>query len=144
MTASHPKTPHTARSASAIVWPDAQRQQQFESWLAALAPGFGIDVGTLQPASADASFRRYFRVQALAGPLIIMDAPPPLEDVRPFMHVAGLISTAGLHGPRVLEFDAALGFLLLTDLGRCHPMTRPCWRVNWRCSPSGAWRASAA
>jgi len=118
MTASHPKTPHTARSASAIVWPDAQRQQQFESWLAALAPGFGIDVGTLQPASADASFRRYFRVQALAGPLIIMDAPPPLEDVRPFMHVAGLISTAGLHGPRVLEFDAALGFLLLTDLGR--------------------------
>ena len=118
MTASHPIAPHTARSTPAIVWPDAQRQQQFESWLAALAPGFGIDVGTLHPASADASFRRYFRVQAQAGPLIIMDAPPPLEDVRPFMHVAGLISTAGLHGPRVLAFDAALGFLLLTDLGR--------------------------
>jgi N-acetylmuramate 1-kinase len=46
-----------------------------------------------------------------------MDAPPPLEDVRPFVHVAGLIGAAGLHGPEVLEADAAQGFLLLTDLG---------------------------
>jgi len=46
-----------------------------------------------------------------------MDAPPPQEDVRPFVHVAGLIAAAGLHAPRVLEADAANGFLLLDDLG---------------------------
>jgi N-acetylmuramate 1-kinase len=60
-----------------------------------------------------------------------MDAPPPQEDVRPFVHVAGLIGAAGLHGPAVLECDAAQGFLLLTDLGgrlyltRCARPTRP-------------------
>ena len=46
-----------------------------------------------------------------------MDAPPPQEDVRPFVHVAGLIAAAGLHAPRVLEADAEHGFLLLDDLG---------------------------
>jgi aminoglycoside/choline kinase family phosphotransferase len=46
-----------------------------------------------------------------------MDAPPPLEDVRPFVHVAGLLHDAGLHAPRVLQADAEQGFLLLTDLG---------------------------
>jgi hypothetical protein len=46
-----------------------------------------------------------------------MDAPPPQEDVRPFVHVAGLIANAGLHAPRVLQADTTQGFLLLTDLG---------------------------
>ncbi len=46
-----------------------------------------------------------------------MDAPPPQEDVRPFVHVAGLIADAGLHAPRVLAADATHGFLLLDDLG---------------------------
>jgi N-acetylmuramate 1-kinase len=111
--------PATAAAAPApIDWPDAGRQAAFSGWLQAIAPRHGLDAATLAPASADASFRRYFRVQAAAGPLIVMDAPPPLEDVRPFVRIAGLIEHAGLHGPRVLEADAALGFLLLTDLGR--------------------------
>ncbi len=79
----------------------------------------------LAPASADASFRRYFRV-TLAAPhvvapqaatLIAMDAPPPMEDCRPFVHVASLLRAAGVNAPRVLAQDLALGFLLLDDLG---------------------------
>ena len=101
-----------------VHWPDPQRQVAFEHWLAALAPQFGIDATTLAPASADASFRRYLRVQAGGRSLVVMDAPPPQEDVRPFVHVAGLIEAAGLHAPQVLAADEAQGFLLLSDLGR--------------------------
>lgn len=101
-----------------IAWPDTARRAAFEGWLAAVAPRHGLDPATLTPASADASFRRYFRIAGGGTSFIVMDAPPPQEDVRPFMHVAGLISAAGLHAPKVLEADADRGFLLLTDLGR--------------------------
>ncbi len=100
-----------------IAWPSTQRQAHFERWLAAIAGRHGLDPATLRPASADASFRRYLRVQGSQASLIVMDAPPPLEDVRPFVHVAGLIAQAGLHAPRVLELEVEQGFLLLTDLG---------------------------
>ena len=79
----------------------------------------------LAPASADASFRRYFRAtlnepHALAPDattLIAMDAPPPMENCRPFVHVASLLRAAGVHAPQVLAQDLERGFLLLTDLG---------------------------
>jgi len=100
-----------------IPWPDAARQHAFEQWLEAIAPRHGLQPQTLAPASADASFRRYLRIAGAAGHRIIMDAPPPQEDVRPFVQVAGYIGAAGLHGPQVLECDAAQGFLLLSDLG---------------------------
>jgi aminoglycoside/choline kinase family phosphotransferase len=103
-----------------IVWAHAERQAAFERWIAGVAPRHGLDLTSLAPASADASFRRYLRVgaaTAASGSLIVMDAPPPLEDVRPFVHVAALAAAAGLHVPRVLEADAERGFLLLTDLG---------------------------
>jgi len=75
-------------------------------------------VASLRPASSDASFRRYLRADLRAGgSVVVMDAPPPQEDVRPFVHVAGLIAEAGLHAPRVLEADPDHGFLLLDDLG---------------------------
>jgi aminoglycoside/choline kinase family phosphotransferase len=78
----------------------------------------GLVVTSLRLASSDASFRRYLRVDlAAGGSVVVMDAPPPQEDVRPFIHVAGLIERAGLHAPRILEADAAQGFLLLDDLG---------------------------
>src|SRR5205085_976019 len=78
-----------------------------------------------EPASEDASFRRYFRVtperaSTLRGghaTMIAMDAPPPMEDCRPFVHVAGLLRDAGVHAPEVLAQDLEHGFLLLTDLG---------------------------
>jgi hypothetical protein len=101
-----------------IAWPDAQRRDAFHRWLEAVAPRHALQPATLAPASADASFRRYFRVRAGDGSLIVMDAPPPHEDVRPFVHVAKLIGAAGLHGPEVLECDAGQGFVLLSDLGR--------------------------
>ena len=105
-------------SPATIVWPDASRHAAFEAWITPLAAAHGLDLNTLAPASADASFRRYFRIEGNAGSCIVMDAPPPQEDVRPFLHVAGLIEAAGLHAPRVLAADESLGFLLLDDLGR--------------------------
>jgi len=108
-------------AATKIVWSHAARQAAFERWIAAIAPRHGLRLDSLAPASADASFRRYLRLDADAaegGSLIVMDAPPPQEDVRPFVHVAGLAAAAGLHAPRVLEADVDHGFLLLTDLGR--------------------------
>jgi aminoglycoside/choline kinase family phosphotransferase len=73
----------------------------------------------IEPASSDASFRRYFRLQFDdgTGSRIIMDAPPDKEDCGPFIHVAGLLGEAGLNVPRVLAQDLANGFLLLPDLG---------------------------
>ena len=79
-----------------IAWGDAARQTAFERWIAGVAPRHGLDLASLAPASADASFRRYLRVAASdCGHLIVMDAPPPQEDVRPFVHVAGLAAAAG-------------------------------------------------
>lgn len=71
----------------------------------------------LEPASADASFRRYFRVFAHAQTYIAMDAPPQREDSAPFVKVAGLLRDAGLNAPEVIAADLQQGFLLLTDLG---------------------------
>ncbi len=102
----------------AVSWPSVLRQAEFERWLAALVPVHALRPRTLTVASADASFRRYLRLQAGSGSLIVMDAPPPLEDVRPFVRVAALIAEAGLFAPRVLAADADHGFLLLTDLGQ--------------------------
>ncbi|RXN86281.1 aminoglycoside phosphotransferase [Achromobacter aloeverae] len=72
----------------------------------------------MAPASSDASFRRYFRLDAGPRSLIVMDAPPAHEDCRPFIHVAGLLEHAGLNVPRILAQDLDQGLLLLTDLGR--------------------------
>ncbi len=73
---------------------------------------------SLRPASADASFRRYFRVDGSdGGTYIVMDAPPPNEDVRPFIHVAGLFADTGVSVPAILAQDVERGFLLLSDLG---------------------------
>lgn len=94
-----------------------RRLELLRDWLVALAPEHDLHVETLRPASADASFRRYFRIDAGAASLIAMDAPPDKEDVRPFIHVARLLRDAGLNAPQVLARDVARGFLLLTDLG---------------------------
>ena len=114
-------TPSSSAGPSAatppVDWPDAARRAAFERWLGTLG-SHGIDAATLRPASADASFRRYLRVDAAGGPsLIVMDAPPPQEDVRPFVDLAGRLERADLAAPRVLAHDAEHGFVLLTDLG---------------------------
>ncbi|MCG6933350.1 MAG: phosphotransferase [Gallionella sp.] len=92
-----------------------QRQQQLAGWLDSLFPD---EQFTLAPASADASFRRYFRATFADGQTrIVMDAPPQHEDCRPFLHIAGLFETAGAHVPHVHAQDLEQGFLLLSDLG---------------------------
>ncbi|HEX9450439.1 MAG TPA: phosphotransferase [Burkholderiales bacterium] len=85
-----------------------------QDWLSRQLPGRTF---SLAPASADASFRRYFRVALPDATFIVMDAPPEQEDCRPFIHVAGLMAAAGLNVPAVLAQDLAQGFLLLSDLG---------------------------
>lgn len=90
---------------------------QLKHWLGTLsAPSTLPD--SLRPASSDASFRRYFRVDGAANATyIVMDAPPPHEDVRPFIHVAELFGQTGVSVPHILAKDVENGFLLLSDLG---------------------------
>ncbi|NYT63197.1 phosphotransferase [Alcaligenaceae bacterium] len=88
-----------------------------KSWLQDIANKHKLKLDTLRPASSDASFRRYYRLQAGAGTAIVMDAPPEQEDCRPFIQVGGLLEQAGLHVPGILAQNLQQGFLLLTDLG---------------------------
>ncbi len=70
-----------------------------------------------RPLAGDASFRRYERLEGKKGRAVLMDAPPPEEDVRPFVKVARLLTRAGLAAPRILIEDADAGLLLLEDMG---------------------------
>ena len=86
-------------------------------WLNSL-PAPALVISSLRPASSDASFRRYFRVDAAdGGSFIVMDAPPPQENVQPFIDVANLFAATSVTVPTILAQDVAQGFLLLTDLG---------------------------
>jgi hypothetical protein len=92
-----------------------QRQQQLTDWLSSLFPD---QTFTLAPASADASFRRYFRATFGDGSTrVVMDAPPQHENCEPFLHIGKLFEQAGTHVPHVYAQDLAQGFLLLSDLG---------------------------
>jgi hypothetical protein len=91
------------------------RRAALERWLSQQLSGERF---SLEPASADASFRRYFRATLGEGrSYVVMDAPPDKEDCRPFVHVAALLERAGVHAPRVHAQDLDNGFLLLSDLG---------------------------
>ncbi|HEY2681894.1 MAG TPA: phosphotransferase [Steroidobacteraceae bacterium] len=77
----------------------------------------GFADSRIAPASADASFRRYFRLTRGSESFIVMDAPPDKEDLKPFISVARTLSDVGVNVPLVLARDLERGFLLLTDLG---------------------------
>ncbi len=83
-------------------------------WLQAAGIGRASD---FQPIESDASFRRYFRLTADGRGCVLMDAPPPNEDVRPFCGINARLLAAGLKAPEILHADHELGFLLLEDLG---------------------------
>ena len=96
------------------------RLNTLRNWLKGLQPNWQLDLDTLTPASADASFRRYFRIESQKPDfptLIIMDAPPQHEPLDAFIKVDLLLSEAGLNVPKILEQDLSNGFLLLNDLG---------------------------
>jgi aminoglycoside/choline kinase family phosphotransferase len=107
----------SAPTPSPVAWSDSRREAAFQQWLAEVAPAHGLRPETVRLASADASFRRYLRVDAAEGSCIIMDAPPERENCEPFVKIAGLMAEAGLNVPRVLAWDAPRGFMLLDDLG---------------------------
>jgi len=104
--------------------PDA-RFDALSAWLERVLP---VPKVSIAPASVDASFRRYFRIALAreivlpgrtqrASTLVAMDAPPPHENCRPYVAVAGLLSEAGVHAPVVLAAELTQGFLLVSDLG---------------------------
>jgi aminoglycoside/choline kinase family phosphotransferase len=121
------QAPHTQDPSHAgIVWNDASRAAQFHQWLTQVAASHHLDSDSLRLASADASFRRYFRIDSCKAPsdegqrldsFIIMDAPPDQENCQPFVKIASLMQAAGIHAPQVLAWDEPQGFMLLTDLG---------------------------
>ncbi|MFM0052025.1 aminoglycoside phosphotransferase family protein [Caballeronia grimmiae] len=99
--------------------PADTRLDQLRSWLQTFADRYRLDTATLAPASADASFRRYFRLASQSehgDTLIAVDAPPP-EKCCEFVQVAGLLEAASVHVPKILEADFDAGFMLVTDLG---------------------------
>ena len=103
------------------VWTDPSRQALFGTWLANVQQAHKLVPDSLRTASADASFRRYLRInshaQGATTSRIIMDAPPDMGECKPFVAVAELMAKAGLKVPEVLAWDEANGFMLLTDLG---------------------------
>jgi N-acetylmuramate 1-kinase len=104
--------------AAPVAWADPARAAAFTLWLDALSREHQLLPATLRPASADASFRRYLRIDAADGrSRIIMDAPPDQEDCRPFVAVDRLMADAGLNVPRIDAWDEAQGFMLMSDLG---------------------------
>ena len=118
-TLSNPDMPHEETP------PPDLRLDALRTWLASLPATWNLDPASLRPASSDASFRRYFRVDrrgdndpaAADRSWIIMDAPPQHEDCRPFLLVADLLARQGVRAPAVLERNLEHGFLLLRDLG---------------------------
>ncbi|MET0207759.1 MAG: phosphotransferase [Burkholderiaceae bacterium] len=108
-----------ARSGSTVAWSDPQRAHAFDRWLQRIAPSHRLLPETVRLASADASFRRYLRIDTDGQPgnRIVMDAPPDKENSAPFVQVAELLRDAGVTAPQVLEWERDDGFLLLDDLG---------------------------
>lgn len=96
--------------------PDARADARLDWVRRALdAPALELEV-----ASADASFRSYYRTRGHPRSLIVMDAPPAHEDIRPWLDIGARLRAAGLQAPEVLAADAGRGFVLMTDLGRTH------------------------
>jgi aminoglycoside/choline kinase family phosphotransferase len=106
--------PTSSKDISALRRAGDLRLQALENWLGEI---FGDDRFTVAVASADASFRRYFRVTRGDETLIAMDAPPDKEDMRPYIRIAAMLADVGVNAPRVLFKDLERGFLLNTDLG---------------------------
>ncbi|HCN45492.1 MAG TPA: aminoglycoside phosphotransferase [Pseudomonas sp.] len=103
---------HDVRLQHLTVWLDEQLASLFRT------QGWGaVPAGSLTAASSDASFRRYFRWEAEGRSFIIMDAPPPQENCRPFVDIARLLASAGINVPVIHAEDLDRGFLLLSDLG---------------------------
>ena len=94
-----------------------ERRALLASWLSEQSSFKG---GTLSVASADASFRRYFRLQSNKKSFIVMDAPPDLEDSLPFVQIGEWMKESGINVPKIFAKDLDRGFLVLSDFGDFH------------------------
>ncbi|PHS68994.1 MAG: aminoglycoside phosphotransferase [Methylophaga sp.] len=90
------------------------RQDEIHKWLKIVLPSSEYQ---MEPASNDASFRRYFRVYQDSASWIVMDAPPSQEDTGPFVKIAAFLLSTGINVPQIVAQQVQLGFLLLSDLG---------------------------
>ncbi len=101
--------------------PDDPRLAQLRRWLQS---HHGFDPDSIEVASADASFRRYFRARHAGGTWwVAMDAPPDKEDLPTYLRVSSLLESCGVHVPQVLAADTVQGFALIEDLGNTHMLT---------------------
>src|SRR5690606_30579712 len=100
---------------------NALRSAALWSWFLTLCPQhareLGQPLGSIQPVSGDASFRRYFRGLTSTGSWILVDAPPAHEDSRPFLAVQAELQQGGVGVPRVIAADLQQGFMCLQDFG---------------------------
>lgn len=102
--------------------PTDARLALIQDWV---STGLALGWRAIEPASSDASFRRYFRVFTTDGrTFIVMDAPPGKEDVRPYVKVTRLLEATGVHVPHIHETDIERGLLLLEDLGSTQYLAR--------------------
>lgn len=113
---------HTCRVITTTMKND-QRLQELTQWLHSLPNWENANISV---ASADASFRRYFRADNLEQTAVAMDAPPDLEDIHPFVDVTTRLLQAGVHAPAIIEQNLLDGFLLLEDLGNTPLLTKLC------------------
>ncbi len=102
---------------SKVNWSDKLRESHFLTWIKPLKEKYHLDIATITPASIDASFRRYFRIQGRSCSFVLMDAPPDQENNAAFVSVASLMRGAHIRVPDILDYNAEFGFLLLSDLG---------------------------
>ena len=108
-------TPHTRSSRAEDDETDVTgRDTERSAWVRRTLGG---RVSRVEPASDDASFRRYFRVHLDGDTRILMDAPPPEENCRPFVEITALLAAAGVNVPEIIAADVDRGFLLLSDFG---------------------------
>ena len=105
------------KAIQSLGWLELEREIHFSAWLSSLQSQFNLQLHTIRGASADASFRRYFRIEAVHASFIVMDAPPDKENCSSFVQISQLLLNAGLKAPRVLQWQQELGFMLLDDLG---------------------------
>lgn len=97
--------------------PLSQRYESLLVWLHSLAPSFQLDLESIKSASSDASFRRYYRLQADNKTYVVMDAPPSHENNAAFIDIQQRLAKVGCKVPTILAYEAEQGFMLLNDLG---------------------------
>ena len=94
-----------------------EREVSLKQWLEKIGGSFGLNLKTLRPASSDAGFRSYFRIDGDGTTYIVMDSPREPSNVKPFIFVDDLFAKQGLNVPKIYAQDVEQGFLLLSDLG---------------------------